>query len=220
MARLRPAAEEERPPGKESLLAGIAGGVRCAATDPVLRSALLLTTAAAAGLLPAVSLLGPLLARGHGWGPATAGLVAAGQGAGMLLAARAAARLGLMRRIGAGASLGLVLAAAGLAALAAAPDPAVAIATAGAVGAGSGVFACHLAPLVLAGTPSTHLSRVQSLLSLVQSLALVVANNVLGWLASTSGAGSALVCCAVLAGAAGAAGWASAPLRGVRRDAA
>ncbi|MFJ4185488.1 MFS transporter [Kitasatospora sp. NPDC089509] len=217
MVWVRPAAEAERPPRAESLLAGIAGGVKLAATDPVLRPALLLTAAAAAGLLPAVALLSPLLARSGGWGPGAAGSVAAGQGAGILLAALLAARLGPMRRIGMGTSLGLVLAAVGLVGLAAAPAPAAAIAAAGVVGAGSGMFACHIGPLVLAGAPDTHLSRVQSLLTLVQSLALVVANNVLGWLANAAGARRAIVLCAVLGCAAGATGLASTSLRRLRQ---
>ncbi|MER7850319.1 MFS transporter [Kitasatospora sp. NPDC096077] len=217
MVWVRPAAEAERSPRAESLFAGIADGVRLAATDPVLRPALLLTAAAAAGLLPAVALLSPLLARSGGWGPGSAGLVAAGQGAGILLAALLAARLGPMRRIGMGTSLGLALAAVGLAGLAAAPAPAAAIAAAGVVGAGSGMFACHIGPLVLAGAPDTHLSRVQSLLTLVQSLALVVANNVLGWLANAAGARSAIVLCAVLGCVAGATGLASTSLRGLHQ---
>ncbi|MFF9571950.1 MFS transporter [Streptomyces sp. NPDC014685] len=217
MVWVRPRAEAERSPRSESLLAGIADGVRIAATDSVLRTALLLTATAAAGLLPAVALLGPLLARAGDWGPGSAGLVAAGQGAGILLAALSAARLGPMRRIGVGASLGLGLAAAGLAGLAAAAVPGAAVAAAGVVGAGSGMFACHIGPLVLAGAPDTHLSRIQSLLTLVQSLALVVANNVLGWFAHAAGARSAIALCAVLGGAAGIAGLASPSLRGLHK---
>ncbi|MFF4331308.1 MFS transporter [Streptomyces sp. NPDC001591] len=217
MVWVRPVAEAERPPRAESLLAGIADGVKLAATDPVLRPALLLTAAAAAGLLPAVALLSPLLARSNGWGPGSAGLVAAGQGVGILLAALLAARLGPMHRIGVGTSLGLALAAVGLAGLTAAPAPAAAIAAAMVAAAGSGVFACHIGPLVLVGAPDTHLSRVQSLLTLVQSLALVVATNVLGWLANAAGARSAIVVCAVLGCVAGVAGLASTPLRGLRQ---
>ncbi|MFB7915476.1 MFS transporter [Streptomyces sp. NPDC056061] len=220
MVWVRPAAEAERPARAERLLAGIADGVKLAATDPVLRPALLLTAAAAAGLLPAVSLLSPLLARSNGWGPGAAGLVAAGQGVGILLAALLAARLGPMRRIGVGTSLGLALAAVGLAGLAAAPAPAAAVAAAAVVGAGSGMFACHVGPLVLAGAPDTHLARVQSLLTLVQSLALVVANNVLGWLANAAGTRSAIVLCAVLGCVAAVTGLASTSLRGRRRDGA
>lgn len=207
-------------PCTESLFAGIAGGVRLAAADPVLRPALLLTAVAAAGVLPVVGLLAPLLARSDGWGPGTAGLVAAGQGAGVLLAALVAARRGPLRRIGAGAGLGLVSAALGAAALAAVPAsaPAAAVAAAVLVGTGSGVFACHLGPLVLAGAPDTHLSRVQSLLALVQSLALVVGNNALGWLAHASGPRLAIALCATLACLAGLAALTTPPLRSLRHE--
>ncbi|MGW6692030.1 MFS transporter [Streptomyces sp. NPDC054961] len=219
MVWVRPATEAQPFPRAQSLLAGIADGVKVVARDPVLRPALLLTAAAAAGLLPVVALLGPLLARSNGWGPGSAGLVAAGQGAGILLAALLTARRGPIRRIGVGACLGLGLAALGFAALAAAPAPAWAVVAAVAVGAGSGMFACHLGPLVLAGAPDTHLSRVQSLLSLVQSSALVVANNVLGWLASAADARSAIALCSVLGCVAGVAGLATPSLRDLRQAA-
>jgi MFS family permease len=217
MLLVRPVTEAERSARPESLLAGIADGVRLAAVDPVLRPVLLLTAAAAAGLLPAVALLSPLLARANGWGAGSAGLVAAGQGVGILLAALSAARLGPMRRIGLGTCLGLAIAVLGLAGLAAAPTPAAAVAAAVVVGAGTGVFACHASPLVLAGAPDTHLSRVQSLVALVQSTALVLANNVLGWLATAAGARSALVLCAGLGCLAAAIGLASPALRALRR---
>ena len=211
-----PASPQPPPPAcprPERLLAGIADGVRLAAADPALRPALLLTAAAAAGVLPVIALLGPLLARGHGWGPGVAGLVAAGQGAGILLAALAAARRGPMRRLGVGAGLGLGIAALGIAGLAAAPVPASAVGAALIVGAGSGLFACHLGPLVLAGAPDTHLSRIQSLLSLVQSAALVLANNALGWLAHAADPRTALTLCATLTGAAAATALSSPALR-------
>ncbi|MFJ9774285.1 hypothetical protein ACIRVF_24090 [Kitasatospora sp. NPDC101157] len=162
------------------------------------------------------ALLGPLLARSNGWGPGPAGLVAGGQGAGILLAALLAARLGPMRRVGVGACLGLGLAALGIGGLAVVPAPAGAVVAAVVIGAGSGMFACHLGPLVLAEAPDTHLSRVQSLLTLVQSLSLVVANNVLGWLAGAVDARSAVVLCAVVGCGAGIAGLATPSLRNLR----
>ncbi|WP_037627703.1 MFS transporter [Streptomyces aureus] len=217
MVWVRPAAPAERTPRAESLLAGIRDGVRLAATDPVLRPALLLTATAAAGVLPVVALLGPLMARAHDWGPRAAGLIAAGQGVGVLLTSLLAARLGPLRRIGRGATLGLLLAVVGLAGLAVAPSSPTAVAAAVVVGAGSGMFACHVGPLILAGTPATHLSRIQSVLTLVQSMALVVANNVLGRLATTTGVRSAIVLCAVLTCGAAVIGSTSAPLRALRR---
>lgn len=214
---VRPAVDVERPPAGESLLASAVSGVRLGVRDPVLRPALLLTAAAAGFLLPVVSLLNPLLAREHGWGAGTAGLVAAGQAVGMIAVSAVVTRRGAMSRIGVGAAAGLCVAALGIAAVAAAPAGGVAVAGAVVVGAGSGMFACHVGPLVLTSVPETHLSRVQALLTLVQSMALLVANNVLGAVAEVGTARIATAVCAVAVAGAGIAGLASAPLKGARR---
>jgi MFS family permease len=214
---VRPAFDAERPPAGESLLASAVSGVRLGVRDPVLRPALLLTAAAAGFLLPVVSLLNPLLAREHGWGAGTAGLVAAGQAVGMIAVSVAVTRRGAMNRIGVGAAAGLCAAALGIAAVAAAPAGGVAVAGAVVLGAGSGMFACHVGPLVLTSVPETHLSRVQALLTLVQSMALLVADNVLGAVAEVGSARIAAAVCAVAVAGAGIAGLASAPLSGARR---
>ncbi|MEV5570272.1 MFS transporter [Spirillospora sp. NPDC052269] len=215
---VRPAFDVERSSREESLLAGAVDGVRLALRDPVLRPALLLTAAAAGFLLPVVSLLNPLLAREHGWGAGAAGLVAAGQGVGMIAVSLVVTRRGTMSRIGVGAAAGLCGAALGIAAVAVAPVTGVAVAGGIVVGAGSGMFACHIGPLVLTNIPATHLSRVQALLTLVQSLALLVANNVLGVLADVGTAAVATTVCAVAVCGAGIMGLASQPLRGLRRN--
>ncbi|WP_327414697.1 MFS transporter [Streptomyces sp. NBC_01233] len=218
LVRVRPAFDLERSPRAEGLLAGAADGVRIAGADPVLRPALLLTAAAACFLLPVVSLLNPLLAREHGWSAGAAGLVAGGQSLGMVAVALVVSRRGTMDRIGAGAASGLCGAAAGIAAVAVTGTAAVAVAGGIVVGAGSGMFACHIGPLVLAHTPDTHLARLQSLLVLVQSLALVVGNNALGALADARGAGIAAAVCAAGACAAGITGLFLKPLRRLRRE--
>ncbi|MFF3680174.1 MFS transporter [Streptomyces sp. NPDC002120] len=216
LLRVRPAHAVERSPRGEGLLAGAADGVRVAVGDPVLRSALLLTAAAACFLLPVVSLLNPLLAREHGWSAGAAGLIAGGQSLGVVAVALAVSRWGTMRRIGRGAALGLCVAAPGIAAVALAGETgaAVAVAVAGGIvtGAGSGMFACHIGPLVLTGAPGTHLARLQASLTLVQSLALVVGNNALGALADAHGATAATAVCAAGACAAGLTGLALKPL--------
>jgi MFS family permease len=199
--RLRPAAEERSP--DRGLLAEAADGVRLAVRDPLLRPALLLTAAAAGGLLPVVSLLSPLLVREHHWGAGTAGLVAAGQTAGVIAASLLVARRGTLRRTGTGAALGLCVAALGIGLLAAVPVAGVAVVTGTVIGVGSGMFATHIGPLVLAGAPETHLSRVQALLTLVQSLALTVSNNALGALADATTPATATAACAVTVAAAG-----------------
>jgi MFS family permease len=210
---VRPAFDVERSSREGSLLAEAADGVRLAAKDPVLRPALLLTAVAAGFLLPVVSLLNPLLAREHGWGAGPAGLVAGGQSLGMVAVALVVTLRGAMNRIGAGAALGLCAAASGIAALALAPAVGVAVAGGTVVGAGSGMFACHIGPLVLTSIRETHLSRMQALLTLVQSMALLVANNALGVLADAEGARIAAAVCAVAVCGAGIAGLASKPLR-------
>ncbi|QKW18508.1 MFS transporter [Kitasatospora sp. NA04385] len=189
--------------GRSGLFAEMADGVRVARRDRVLRSALLLAGVAAAGVLPVVALLGPLLARERGWSAGAAGLSAAGQALGMLVAALVAARRGTLRRPARGAGLGLLAAALGTAALAAAPTPALAAVAAVLVGAGSSVFAVHLGPVVLAGAPASHPARVQALLTLVQSAALALANPAWGALAAASGTPAALLACALLTAGAG-----------------
>ncbi|MFJ9839173.1 MFS transporter [Kitasatospora sp. NPDC101155] len=202
LLRVRPR-EDAGPAAPSGLLREAASGVRLALRDPLLRAALLLTGAAAAGLLPVVSLLGPLLARAHGWTAGTAGLVAGGQAAGVLAVASLVAWRGALPRAGVGAAAGLCTASVGIALLALSPGPAVAVAGGTVTGLGSGLFACHLGPLVLGGAPASHLSRVQALLTLVQSLALVLANGLLGLLADRGGAAVTMLVCAVASGAVG-----------------
>ncbi|MEV7526436.1 MFS transporter [Streptomyces sp. NPDC091371] len=214
---VRPAFDVERSPRGEGLLAGAVDGVRIAVGDPVLRPALLLTAAAACFLLPVVSLLNPLLAREHGWSAGVAGLVAGGQSLGMVAVALVVSRRGTLSRIGVGAALGLFVSALGIAAVAMAETAVVVVAGGIVVGAGSGMFACHIGPLVLTNIPDTHLARMQALLMLVQSLALVVGNNALGALADAQGATIAAAVCAVGVGAAGIVGLVLKPIRRLRQ---
>ncbi|MFJ8013900.1 MFS transporter [Streptomyces sp. NPDC096339] len=217
LIRLRPDFDVERSPRGEGLVAGTVGGVRIAAGHPVLRPALLLTAAAACFLLPVVSLLSPLLAREHGWSSEVTGLIAGGQSLGMLAVALVVSRRGTMSRIGRGAALGLCVSVPGITAMALAGTTAVVVAGGIVVGAGSGLFACHIGPLVLPCIPDTHLARMQALLVLVQSLALVVGNNVLGALADARGATVAVAVCAAGAFVAGIAGLLSKPMRRLHR---
>ncbi|MFG3051291.1 MFS transporter [Kitasatospora sp. NPDC048239] len=199
--------------GREGLLREAAAGVRLALGDPLLRAALLLTGAAAGALLPVVSLLGPLLARTHDWGAGAAGLVAGGQGAGVLVVAGLVSWRGGLPRAGVGAAAGLCTASVGIAALAWAPGAGVAVAGGAVAGIGAGLFACHLGPLVLGGAPSSHLARVQAVLTLVQSAALVFSTGLLGLLADAVGARWPTALCALATGAAGLAALGSATLR-------
>ncbi|MBO1419426.1 MFS transporter, partial [Streptomyces sp. FH025] len=177
LLRVRPREDGPAPAARTGLVREAVSGVRLALGDPLLRVALLLTGAAAGALLPVVSLLGPLLARAHGWTAGTAGLVTGGQATGVLAVAVLVAWRGGSARAGVGAAAGLGTASAGIALLALAADPAVAVGGGTVAGVGSGLFACHLGPLVLGAAPPSHLSRVQALLTLVQSAALVLSNG-------------------------------------------
>jgi hypothetical protein len=97
------------------------------------------------------------------------------------------------------ALLGLLTVAVGETTLAWSPDRAFAAVGALLVGAGTGIFVSHLAPVLLSTAPHTHLARVQSLLSIAQSAALLVMNTVRGLIAHATTARLTLlyapVCC-------------------------
>lgn len=175
-----------------------------------------MTGAAAAFLLPVLSLLVPLLARAEGWGAAAAGLILGAQSIGMVVIALAVARRGPLGRPGLLSAWGLLTASIGVLGLALSPTAAVAIGAAVVLGLGSGLFAAHIGPLILGTTPETHLSRIQALLTLVQSLASLVMLNVLGTVVEHRGAVVAVVLCAVATSGVGLLGLLSAPLRTTR----
>jgi hypothetical protein len=202
------------PQNHGSVLQSARDGLRVAIRTPALGPALLLVAGAAGFILPTTTLLVPLLARDHGWTAATAGLVVGAQGAGLILATLVVARRGGAARPGLAAGAALLLAAAGQAGLAA-PSPAAAAVAATLVGAGSGVFVANLAPLLLGAAPRTHLARIQALVGVGQSAALVVTNNVLGAVAEAASAAVAVLCCAVALAACAGGGLVTPALRGL-----
>lgn len=213
MTSIRPAQETSKATPRAGTFRDVVDGLRIAWRDPVLRAALVLVSAAAGSLLPVISLLMPLFARHHGWGPGAAGIVAAAQSLGVIGIAVLVASRGGSRRPGRTAALGLIIGGCGTALLALAPSPAVAAGGALIIGFGSGVFSTHVAPLVLATTPDSHLSRLQALLTLVQSTALLAMNNALGNVAAAAGPTLTLGLCAGAATLTGLAGLCSAQLR-------
>jgi hypothetical protein len=191
----------------------VADGIRIAWGDPVLRGALVLVAAAAGSLLPVITLLMPLLARHHGWGPDAAGIIAAAQGLGIIGVAVLVAGRGGSERPGRAAALGLIIGGCGTALLALATSPLAAVGGSMVTGIGSGVFSAHIAPLVLATTPESHLSRLQAILTFVQSTALLAMNDVLGNLASATGPALTTGLCAAAVTLTGLGGLCSACLR-------
>jgi Major Facilitator Superfamily len=213
MVSVRPARQAAKAVARAGAFREVADGLRVAWRDPVLRAALVLVAAAAGALLPVISLLVPLLARYRGWGPGAAGVVVAAQSLGVVGVAVLAAGRGGSGRPGRAAALGLVIGGCGTALLACAPSLVVAAGGALIVGLGSGVFSTHVAPLVLATTPESHLSRLQALLTLVQSAALLVMNNALGTVAAVAGPALTLGVCAGAAALIGLGGLRSSRLR-------
>ncbi len=172
----------------------IRDGLRVAFSDLVMRRALLLTAVAAFFLLPVTSSLIPILAHQRHWPATEAGLIA-----GMIALVSAFIAL-LVLKTGKRPNLthGLLLAAAGALGLGLARHPFPAIAAAVIIGAGVGMFATGIAPLLLARAPETHLARMQAIVVWVQSVPLLLAHTVLGSLTDVVGAGAVLVGCAVL----------------------
>ncbi|MFD7437083.1 MFS transporter [Streptomyces sp. NPDC059861] len=213
---IRPQHAVPPAPRTAGLLKEALSGVRVAFSHPVLCPGLWLTGAAAGFLLPVLSLLVPLLAREEGWSAGAAGLVLAAQGVGMVAVTLVVVKRGPLGRPGLLAASALVMAGVGVLALGLSPGAAGAVAAGLIIGVGNGTFSSHIAPLVLASSPDTHLSRIQAVLVLVQSLALLLMNNVLGALVDLKGATVIVVACAVLLVGTGLAGLASGPLRNDR----
>jgi MFS family permease len=200
-------------PGRPGLLQEAVDGVRVAFSHPVLRPGLCLTGAAAGLLLPVLPLLLPLLARQEQWGAGATGLAIGAQGAGMVAVTAVVVKRGPLGRPGLLAAGALALAGLGVFALALAPGVVEMTAAALVIGVGNGVFSAHIAPLILTATPGSHLSRVQAVLVLVQSLALLLMNNLLGVFADLEGPTAVTVVCALLLAGTGLLGLASGPLR-------
>lgn len=212
---IRPRYGGPRPAGA-GVVRDALDSLRVGFRDPLLRPGLTMTGAAAAFLLPVLSLLVPLLARAQGWGAAAAGLILGAQSVGMVVVTLAVARRGPLGRPGLLSAWGLLTASIGVLGLALSPTVAVAIGAGMVLGLGSGFFAAHIGPLILGTTPETHLSRIQALLTLVQSLASLIMLNVLGAVVEHRGAVVAVVICAVATSGVGLLALRSVPLRTTR----
>ncbi len=181
----------------ESVLRSAVDGFRVAVRTPGLGPALLLVAGAAGFVIPTTFLLVPLLARHNHWSATVAGLIVGAQGVGVIASTLVVARRGSARRPGLAAAAGLATTAAGQLLVAVLHPAPLAVAAAVLIGVGSGTFVANLAPVLLGTAPRTHLARIQSLLVLVQSAALLVTNNALGAVAHFASAPSALLCSSV-----------------------
>jgi MFS family permease len=193
---IRPQYPAPRPPAGTSVVREAAAGLRLVLADPVLRTMLAATGVLAAFILPMPSLCLPLLVRGHGWNSSVAGITIGVAAAGGLAVSLLVARRGAFARPGLMIGIGPLVAAVGMAGIALATTPWAAFAAALVQGIGNGLFVAHLGPLVMARAARTHLARVQSVLVFVQSVPLLVANNVLAAVAGHAGAEAAAFVCA------------------------
>lgn len=184
------------PPGRmpAGMLRSIGAGIQVAFGRPLTRALLIMMTVAAGLLMPLDALLFPLLARDHGWDAATAGLLVASRSLGVgVIAVRILLR-GAFPRPGIFAAVGLLVAAVGLLGLSVL-DPLPLTFAAGVLsGIGVGTFTGHVLPLLMNSVEREFQSRLQSIVVLCQSLAIMVANPVLGSLADVSGIGITGVC--------------------------
>ncbi|GAA1658434.1 hypothetical protein GCM10009744_59570 [Kribbella alba] len=172
----------------------IVDGVKMAFGRPLTRTLLITMTIAAGLLMPMDTLLLPLLARDHRWDAATAGLLIACRSVGVGVIALRILTRGAFRRPGLVAALGLLLGSVGVIGLSVLDPLPLTIAAAFVSGVGVGTFTGHVLPLLMNSVEREYQSRLQSVVVLCQSLALVVMNPVLGSLADVNGVGITGVC--------------------------
>jgi predicted MFS family arabinose efflux permease len=196
-----------------NLVEDLRDGWRVVARAPGLRAALLLVAAAAGFVIPTASLLIPMLARQRGWGVGSAGLLVGAHAIGTIMATVIVGRRPTAKRASLAAVGGIALTGIGAVGLALSPEIAIALTWAAIGGAGTGLFVIHLTPVLLATTPRSHLARVQSIVTVVQSGSLLVSQNLLGAVSDRWSAATALLCCAGMLGITAGLGCASRSVR-------
>ncbi|WP_307816848.1 MFS transporter [Micromonospora fiedleri] len=204
-------------PPSQPLWRAAVDGLRIAASHAVLRPALLLVGMAAGFLLPVSSLLVPLLGRERTWSSPATGAVVAALALGTATVAILVLVRGALPDPGRASGAALLVAAGGVVTLAAAGSLPVSVAAGMVIGVGSGGFATHIGPLILTVAPDTHVSRVQSVLVLVQSLPLMFTINALGSLAEVVPVAALLYGCAGVLAVAAVTALTSTSLRRCRR---
>jgi MFS family permease len=190
---LREPAPEQTGP-RTGMFRSIADGIRMAFGRPLTRALLITMTVAAGLLMPLDALLLPLLARAHGWDASTAGLLVASRSLGVGVIALRILTRGAFPRPGMFAAFGLLLAGVGLLGLAVLDPLPLTIAAGVVSGIGVGTFTGHVLPLLMNSVEREYQSRLQSVVVLCQSLALVVMNPVLGTFADVPSVGITGVC--------------------------
>jgi hypothetical protein len=194
---VRPRHEAVRQASPRSLGREALDGLGLVWADPLLRALLAAVAIVAAFVLPVASMCIPLIARSHGWGASSAGILVGGTVLGSLSMTLLVARRGTSGSPTLVAATGLLVTAAGMTTLAVSSVMPLAVAGAVAQGVGTGLFATRVGPLLLTGAPRSHLARVQSLIGLVQAAPLMLSTNLLGAIAAERGVETATITCAV-----------------------
>lgn len=192
MILIRPRGDVQPASTRQNVFREALDGLLVASRDALLRTLLVLVAVGTGFLLPVSTLLLPLLARENAWGAEALGFTVGAQGGGMAIAGLYVAWRGSLPRPGVVAGVGLLWSGLAVGGLAVCDSSWLAMVAALLIGIGAGFFTTHIAPLVLGGTPQSHLSRVQAVLILAQSVPLLFTNNVLGWATTSQGATVAL----------------------------
>lgn len=195
---VKPPYDRPPAPGVGSPLHQIREGLRAARRIPGVLPLLGAVGLVAASLIPMLSLCVPLVARGRGWSPGATGLIEAAWIVGTLSVTLVVARTGTRARVLLPLTGGPVLASVGVLVIAASPTPVPAMVGALVMGVGTAVFTTHVFPMYVLQTPEGMLARFQALLGVVQAAPMLVANNVLGAVASHATPTGAMVLVAAL----------------------
>lgn len=186
------------PRGRRGKAAALFEGLVVVGRTRVLRELVLVTGAAAGVLLPVATLLVPLWVRAHGHTALELGWIVGLMAAATIGVASWVSWRGPARRLGLVAGAGLAVVAAGALGFVSG-STVVAGGAAVLVGAGQGLFSTHAAPLVKE-VPREHTGKVQSVLTLAQTLAASAGTVVLGGVVARTGVGiAAMLWCGLLA---------------------
>lgn len=177
-----------------SMWHSIVDGLKTAFANPLTRGLLIVMTVAAGLVMPQDVLLLPLLARDHGWDAETAGLVIACRSLGVGVISLLIVTRGAFRRPGVMTAVGMMIVGVGMFGLSTADSIWLTAISAAVSGCGTGMFAGHILPLLMNSMEQAYQSRLQSVIVLCQSIALVVMNPVLGSLSDVDDIGITGVC--------------------------
>lgn len=189
---IKPPYERRAVAQRTSTLHQIGEGLAAARRVPGVASLLGAVALMAGSVIGTLSLCVPLAARERGWSPTATGVVEASWVVGTLTVTLVVAKVGTRARPLTALTVGPALAGPGVLVIAASPAPPAAVGGAFVMGVGTAAFTTHVFPLYVLQTPAGMLARFQALLGVVQAGAMLVANNVLGALASAGGPGRAM----------------------------